>query len=863
MPHPFFEAIKYPWHRADALEFWQALYAAIPERTRIKRLHGQCGSGLRPLALETAPDLIWQEALEGLCAASRLRPLCHAILEDPSVTAIHPQARAVRDAMDLATHLDRIISDSEEKAILYSPLQGSAAEQQNRVETRDKALRLFRSNVAHGILCRQYRSPEDQQAPEKRKEYVDARDAFRDMRSAAILGEPGAGKSTTLRRLALDLATKAKQDPEALVPIVADLGNWTSDEPLGAFLAPQRHAIPENRAIAYLLDGLNEMPTAKQEEKAREIAKLEGSARVWVSCRAGDYMGVLHLDIEALTLESLTPPRIRAVLHHWMNVAGEPPELADDLFWQLAGDPKLRDAFQESKSTEEEFWREPVGEEDWSAHYRRKYFSDARRLLKLAANPFLLSMLFQVWNLSKHSLPTNRGDLFRWFVLCLLKREELAEDANGGLEVTQEGQQLLDALAELAWQMQQSSENPDSGVLTVVERAVTLQALQGEERLRLAIAATILEGSERIKFRHQLLQEYFAAVALDRKKKANHRAAELWPADRWWERTGWEEPAVLLAGLYPEDCSTVIAWLMEANPKVAVKALRKSGASLLDADAVRRVLRERWKTSLLTERAAAARAAIGRALDLLGLDDRRGVGVRDGLPDIEWVRMPACEFLYQEEMEKRRLEEYEIGKYPVTNAQYEVFVQAEDGYNNDRWWRGMAVPAEHRRPEPPRWREGNHPREMVSWWEAMAFCRWLSARTGWNVGLPTEEEWERAARGEEGREYPWGEGFDQEKANTSDGEIGRTTPVGIYPGGSTQEGAEEMAGNVWEWCLSEYVEPERIHAGGTALRCLRGGSWGHSSGYARSVVRSAPIHAYDRFYICGFRLVRRSLIMGR
>ena len=242
------------------------------------------------------------------------------------------------------------------------------------------------------------------------------------------------------------------------------------------------------------------------------------------------------------------------------------------------------------------------------------------------------------------------------------------------------------------------------------------------------------------------------------------------------------------------------------------------------------------------------RAQLWRTLGRLGLDHRPGVRLRDGLPDIAWVDVRAGAFLYGVQDRKKTLPAFRIARYPVTNAQYQIFIE-DGGYETDAWWEGLAA----RAAEPARgfWTDPNQPRETVSWYEAMAYARWLDARLrekgllpeGRAVRLPTEEEWEKAARGHDGREFPWGE-FASGRANINEtlGNAGphslrQTSAVGLYPAGASPCGALDMAGNVWEWCLNEYENPERQGLGGDARRGVRGGSWGPSQGRARCAFR--------------------------
>ena len=155
----------------------------------------------------------------------------------------------------------------------------------------------------------------------------------------------------------------------------------------------------------------------------------------------------------------------------------------------------------------------------------------------------------------------------------------------------------------------------------------------------------------------------------------------------------------------------------------------------------------------------------------------------------------------------------EIAKYPLTNAQYRAFVQAT-GHRVPSHWEGGVIPEG----------KADHPVVHISWHDATACAAWYGCR------LPTEAEWEQAATGGDGRTWPWGNEWDDAKANTSEGNARDTTPVGSYPTGAAPCGALDMAGNVWEWCADWYDTEE-------ALRVLRGGSWSNSANFARCAFR--------------------------
>jgi formylglycine-generating enzyme required for sulfatase activity len=199
---------------------------------------------------------------------------------------------------------------------------------------------------------------------------------------------------------------------------------------------------------------------------------------------------------------------------------------------------------------------------------------------------------------------------------------------------------------------------------------------------------------------------------------------------------------------------------------------------------------------------------------------------------------------------------FAISKYLVTWAQYRSFLEADDGYRRRQWWRELAErqaqPGEQYR------QQDNHPAESVSWYDAVAFCRWLSARLGYEVRLPTEWEWQQAATGgDPSREYSWGADGDPAYANTRESRLGRTTAVGMYPQGASPVGALDMSGNVWEWCLNEHDRPQGIDLSGTARRVVRGGSWGVAQVDARASCRDDFAPANRRYYL-GLRVVRSS-----
>ncbi|MFI0608514.1 MAG: formylglycine-generating enzyme family protein [Anaerolineae bacterium] len=256
-----------------------------------------------------------------------------------------------------------------------------------------------------------------------------------------------------------------------------------------------------------------------------------------------------------------------------------------------------------------------------------------------------------------------------------------------------------------------------------------------------------------------------------------------------------------------------------------------------------------------------------------------GKGVpQDGLPDIAWVDVPAGPFIMGSDdpsfnaMARRTvtLPAFKISKYETTQAQWQAFTSAADGYGNADWWNEPTKLANRdEQPGEPTWPGADLPAESVSWYDAVAFTRWLTARlrkagqldASTEIRLPTEAEWEKAARGTDGREYPWGEGYKAGFANVVEpgGAAGtanlmQTTAVGSYPQDASPFGAQDMAGNVWEWTLTEVEGRNASDLTNDRPRVFRGGSWGDDPDDARASARhyGAPL---NRSRYLGFRVV--------
>ncbi len=240
------------------------------------------------------------------------------------------------------------------------------------------------------------------------------------------------------------------------------------------------------------------------------------------------------------------------------------------------------------------------------------------------------------------------------------------------------------------------------------------------------------------------------------------------------------------------------------------------------------------------------------------------------LPDpFAWIEIPAGSITIEDASHYPKpgtaggtyhVDAFAIAKYPITNAQWECFIQAEDGYRNPRWWDYADLARE--------WR-GNHvmhaatafpgddlPRTNVCWYDALAFCRWLSHKGGQIITLPTESQWERAARGDEDRMYPWGGQFDRTCCNSSVGEpASGVTPVAMYPDGVSPYGVFDMVGNVWEWCRTGWGH-EACDISMNCPRILLGGAWNVIYSYDMRAANRYRFYPSQEGSDIGFRIVR-------
>ena len=667
-----------------------------------------------------------------------------------------------------------------------------------------------------------------------------------------------------------------------------------------------RHLLRSGKTVILLLDGLDEVPDDAERAQVRQaiedLVTGRDEMRVVVSCRTAAYQGrtALGRGFRQVTVQPLAAAHIAA--------------LVTNAYAHLY----RHDSIQRRQKTTELL----QGVEQLEGERRARLGKDTPRLID---SPLLVRMLLIV-HCRERRLPEQRAELYMKATDTMLLPDyapdtEVADSlgrlVGGSWEVHR------DLVQHLAFHMHQRGEQQgreisetdlrrllkvEPAFAPLVEDFIALTRLRGtllEERLG------------RYRFLHLAFQEFLAARYLATIKLSEGGIQtvaaflEAGPLRESW----WREVILLVAGYFavtsPQTAHTFLerlAGVDNAAPGRPVLPLEtQTAAAELAALAwlewplqpgQRESLRQKiglrfdeiFEQIALKERTDICRR-LARTVDL-----RPGVGtvLRSGqrLPDIVMGgEVPAGTYTIggdkqawnsrdQQEIEIQH--PYRLARYAVTHAQFQCFVDAPD-FDDERWW--LVMPAEvkdyggtvypRREITEQEFPFANHPRERVSWYQAMAFCRWLTARlhagalpagalTGdvgqYKITLPHEYEWEVAARWPNsevaGRLYPWGPKFDAAKANTAEGDIGQTTAVGIYPAGRNAAlGLYDLSGNVWEWCRNKYYNPEDEAMDGSVVgRVVRGGSWFYNADVARAASRYYFTPA-ARDYVGGFRLV--------
>ena len=704
-----------------------------------------------------------------------------------------------------------------------------------------------------------------------------------------VIGDPGSGKSTLLKHLALRLASEVNAPLPILVPLTAYADALAhGDRNLQTFLAEYfaglasgianlaplfADSLAKGQAVI-LLDGLDEV----QRDRAHLVARVEAfiaeatarGNKVVVTSRVVGYRES-PLDPQAWSLFTLLDFD-RAAIEEFARK------------WCWAFEKSVRGDTPEARASAEEERKSLIEAIDANPGVAR-----------LASNPLLLTILALIKRQGV-SLPNRRVELYELYLKTLITAWSKAR----ALDRRPVGPPLdyletIGVLGPLALWLRE--ENPTAGIVPEERlREWLSKHFQGDEwgekRGPAALHARefldsvrkysnlLLErGQGRYGFIHLTFEEALAARGLV-------RLGELRLDDSLaiicahLTDPGWRETILLAVGVWglvreePRKAGEVARAILkhECAGENAGKGILLAGACLEDvgelglgrvaAQEITAALRATYRNRALPP---SAQREAGFILGRIGWTP----------PDLDaFIPIPAGDFLYGDQKRKIRIEKpFAISKYPVTNRQYRQFVQAKgydrrEFWSDDGWaWRTGTWDSKapdylkdwlkgrppEKRGEPFYWHnlKWNNPLAPVvgvSWFEAEAYCNWLSKELGKPIRLPTEEEWERAARHTDGREYPWGNTFDRNRLSCAEFwagkddldwskwyqekgyEVGTTTVVGQFLEGYSQAGISDLAGNVWDWTGSWY-EDQKVN------RVLRGGSWTGNSYGARCATR--------------------------
>lgn len=675
--------------------------------------------------------------------------------------------------------------------------------------------------------------------------------ALKISRRLAILGDPGSGKTTLLKYIALCLAQgKGKEKlgmAQELTPVLfpirayADAIRKEPDFSLAEYLPkffmgqilsnlqPFFKDELENGRCLLLLDGLDEV--LNPGERLQVVKSVEGfidhypDNRFVVTSRIAGYSSApLTRDFLHLTILSFGESEIKTFASHWC------------IAYQVASG-RVKQAEAEGRKEVESLVN--------------AIFSHPN-IERLATNPLLLTILALI-HYQGTKLPDRRVKLYELCVQALSETWNLARSLTGRpIDLNLAGRQLdedyvVNHLGPIALWLHETKPGGELERREIEEQLVSL--LQTRDGLQKSPAQKIAHdfldligeysgllqerGLGLYGFMHLTFEEYLSArTIIDIEEEPVGFITKRIDNPTWWEviRLAVGASGRRMANLFTKS-------LLSAKVKERGRNIVLAGECLLDVGKAG-IDGKLWQETIdalkrLTEDEKSSIRVRIDAGDVLGeLGDPR-------LGDDVMQKIPAGEFMMGDKKPFRKvfIDTFYIDKYPVTNGQFEHFVEST-GYKTEpekrekgTTWRTYAGP-----------RRRNRPVVMVSYNDACAYARWAGKR------LPTEEEWEKSARGTDGRIYPWGDEFNKERCNILESEIGDTTPVGIFPSGASPYGVMDMAGNVWEWTDNWYDDKKKKY------KVVRGGSWFNYQVNARCADRFW-LFPGGRYSVVGFRCV--------
>lgn len=497
------------------------------------------------------------------------------------------------------------------------------------------------------------------------------------------------------------------------------------------------------------------------------------------------------------------------------------------------------------------------------------------RIRRMAKNPVMLTCLCVVhWNEKK--LPEGKADLLEAVLRWLLNAKEEKREERGYYNTFAEECFKFLALAmtkhpngkqsqaDLAWAAEQLK-NPFLDEMAVSGDRLRRKGMDFLEAEMLDSGVVEQAGTGELRFWHLTFQEHYAAKAL----------VELSDSDGpkgWWHAIAphlddrqWDEVFEHFAGCLAMTGRRRLNLLVE---RILGTAMSGDLTSLARAVGVLgRILRILEVYNYQPPERLGWQKAREQVMDIFTPKGASRVPVGERIAAAEALGQagdPRCDAFAPEMLPVSGMPDVLLGKYPVTVAEFECFIQSGGYQDRNTWGKWWAVKEENGWTEPEWWDEQidhlNRPVTGISWYEAAVYSEWLAGKTGMNFRLPKEVEWEKAATHPKG-DYPWGPDAPTPELMNFDDNIGNPTPVGIYQAGAAPGGHLDMAGNVLEWCEDWYREDhdrkvdgsKNIDAG--ASRVVRGGGWDFTAQDCRSAYRDS-LAPDDRYGDVGFRLAR-------
>jgi|GEM_PF-2564820 len=740
-----------------------------------------------------------------------------------------------------------------------------------------------------------------------------------------LLGPPGSGKSTVLRAIAAQMLARFGSEKSSIkldvgfwalsdrLPIFVELRSFVNSEEFEksgddadsetlleylketVFFGNQstfQHALQnlQNGTAVLLLDGLDEVPIKISahdaiEKRRDQLKKLIRSislrfenADIIVSSRPAGYSGWELEGFETIRMLPLDPHEssslATAIYRSYGKEEEEIPSLVENLLEQLIRVPKT-----------------------------------------LSRQPLFLGLLAILFLEKKESdLPTKRGALLEETVKFLISSWSIKKHDGKSLEqvIGCSEPLLIKALSEIGFVANKIGEQGEENIsrslildeLFEIEQVLDFQKLFDFVGQHAGIL--ISPKPREFRFAHGQFQEFFAAN-------------RLFASPDWADETvgllrgnfsRWLEVTRILADLFIAKGQREKVWILvdelisenETEPIwLACNIFTSNLTDELKSDAVfsntKNKIAKRCNQIIRRKNRRLSQTRVCDLVECLSFagDTRKGVGVVAGLPDISWIDIcggevtigtsnQEIEYLnsigsedwnFSSEMPQHSLSipPYKISKYPITNVQFKAFLDSVGGYEQSCWWDGFPEEARINPTNHPSFKNSitNEPATYVTWYEAVAFCRWLSSKAGKQISLPTEPQWEWAARYPDHSIYPWGNRYDYCYANTREADVNKVVGVGCFKENSEVEGVKrpvDMIGNCWEWCLNiveavneKYVYKydttdgrEMMIEEGKNLRATRGGYYRNDLLVARSAYRGRDLPS-ARLGRQGFRVV--------